>query len=191
MFGWELDGGQKYVFWRDTVFWCPFLLSFKNLGIESARIQRYADYNAYKKARLVDVAKDIFTKMKTNEILEWVRWDASWEDIIKAAERVKYGFDWRITKNAIFVKWNENWAVELIGVLERWWWIYEDGGSALNVITYVSPDRKWKVNLRKVSSSEWEVEKAGYNLEAVIDVIKVAPSGSTESYKKIKFITLK
>ena len=68
-------------------------------GIESARIQRYADYNAYKKARLVDVAKDIFTKMKTNEILDYMpERITSGKEILDVARKVRYNFDWRIGK---------------------------------------------------------------------------------------------
>jgi len=57
--------------------------------------------------------------------------------------------------------------------------------SDVNIFT--SPDKKWTVNLRTVSSSEQQIAEKGYRLEATMDVREKV--GKDTITKEIKFIT--
>jgi len=79
---------------------------------------------------------------------------------------------------------------EIMRRFERMWrvkekkkpWVYE----------YKSPDGKWKINYRTISSSKDQIEKAGYKVEATLEVIDLTkPKKSRSRNKEIKFILLK
>jgi len=54
---------------------------------------------------------------------------------------------------------------------------------------FKSPDGKWKINLREISSSEEEIAQAGYKVESTLDVIDQTKKRNNQ--KEIKFILLK
>ncbi len=144
--------------------------------------------------RLWEVGMEIFKKMEKNEILDYIKQlkeIKSWEDLINVARRVEYRLDPRIEWWAIKVKWDYGWAWNIIGKLEKSGWRYleKESDNFRWVIVYESPNGRWKVNLREVSNSEEKFERAGYKVEATIDVIEIKWS---DKYKtEIKFIMLK
>jgi hypothetical protein len=112
-------------------------------------------------------------------------------DLIKVAEMVEYK-DKAIKWWAIFVKWDKSWAEELMERFERMWWRKEEIEPG-EIYLYESPDRRWKINYRTISSSKDRVEKAGYKVEVTLDVIdEVKKKNKEKPYEKeIKFISLK
>ncbi len=83
------------------------------------------------------------------------------------------------------MKGDTNGAYTLVDILENGWWEVENN-VAPDVITYVSPDRKWKINLREKYSSGSEFYEYWYKVEVVIDLI----NENNNSKAKIKFIKL-
>ena len=129
--------------------------------------------------------------IKNNEILRYVNEIKDGWDLIRIAERIQYS-DKAIKWWAIFVKWERRWVDELMKRFEEmWrkkevkpWWV---------VYVYTSPDGKWSINYRTISSSKDKVEKAGYKLEVTLDVMDVVKKKLKEKpyQKEIKFILLK
>ncbi len=131
--------------------------------------------------------KELFSRMKKNGILDDLENINSAEDLKKIVNKYKYEeplLEWW----AIFVKWDADGATKILERFEEMWWIYTKNKNP-NILTYESPDRKWKINLRNISSSEEKVEKAWYKVESTLDVMWFK-NGKKEK-KEIKFILLK
>ena len=71
-------------------------------------------------------------------------------------------------QKAIFVKWDLNGATEIISRLEKKWWIDVSSENTINVITYKSPDGRWSINMRDISSSEKKIYEKGYKVNVTL-----------------------
>jgi len=87
----------------------------------------------------------------------------------------------RMKKNEIMRRFERMWRVKE----KKKPWVYE----------YKSPDGKWKINYRTIGNkkNKEKVERAGYKVEATLEVIDVIKKKLDEKpYKKeVKFILLK
>ena len=79
--------------------------------------------------------------------------------------------------------------MEIMVRFEKLWWKDISSEDVADVMTYESPDGKWKINMRDISSSSDDLLEKWYKVETTLDVIWI--KNGKKLKEEIKFILLK